>query len=75
MPPEPLLPENNDAWELWMAVHSQWRGAGMGVIGIDHHAVRAAAAELEIEMSPCMWGKINTLEQIGLKQLNNRPDK
>lgn len=69
------MPENDDAWSLWENVCSQWRGAGMGVIGIDHNAVRSRARDLGIEMSECMWGKINALEAHDRKQINRRPDK
>ena len=54
---------------LWTAVHTQWRGAGMGVIGLDYQEVRRWADHLEIDLSPCMWSKIKTLEQWELKEM------
>lgn len=31
-----LLKEHWDAWELYSRMRTQWRGAGMGVIGLDY---------------------------------------
>ena len=35
----------------------------MGVIGLVYAEVRHWAAEMEIDLSPCMWKKIKALEQ------------
>jgi hypothetical protein len=48
---------------------TQWRAGGMGVIGLDYGEVRAAAADMEIELSPCMWGKIRALEAATLDKM------
>ena len=60
--PPDLLPANEDAWALWLAVRTQWRGGGMGVIGLDYAEVRWWASELEVDLSPAMWRKIRALE-------------
>jgi hypothetical protein len=65
------MKQNADAWELWLEVNTQWRGGGMGVIGLDYHAVYAEAARVGIELSVCTMGKIKALERAMLSQLNN----
>jgi len=64
------MPENLEVLDLWEDVRTQWRGAGLGVIGLDYREVRARAAELDIELSECMWRKIRKLERIELKKQN-----
>ena len=66
-----LLTENAEVWELWIEVQTQWRAGGIGVIGLDYHAVYAEAARLEIELSPCVMKKIKALESFTLKRLND----
>jgi len=57
-----LMPENEDALELWFNVKTQWRSAGGGLIGLDYGEVRIRARELDIDMSPLMWRKLKMLE-------------
>lgn len=61
---------NQEALELWMAVRTQFRGAGMGVIGLDYPAVYLEAERLEIELTPRVMGKIKALERVELDRLN-----
>jgi len=65
-----VRPENMEALELWVDVSTQWRGAGMGIVGLDYREVRTRAAELDIDLSECVWGKIRKLERIELKKQN-----
>jgi hypothetical protein len=71
------MPENQDAWELWIAIQTQWRVGGMGVVGLDYAEIRRWAEDLEIDLSPCMWSKIKSLEIYTLKGAgdaeNDRP--
>lgn len=61
------MDENIDAWELWIEVRTQWRGAGMGIVGLDYNALYREAERLEIELSPCNMKKIKCLEAMTLK--------
>ena len=55
--------ENEDAWELWNAVSTQWRIGGMGaLIGLDYTALFRVAEAMEIEMSALLLRKIKRLE-------------
>ena len=67
-----ILPENIEALELWQDVSTQWRGAGLGVIGLDYGEVRIRAKELDIELSECVWRKIRMLEKMELKKQNQK---
>lgn len=71
------MPENNEALELWLAVRTQWRGGGMGVIGLDYAEVRQWAMDLDIDLSPAVWGKIKALEAFELERCHatERNDK
>ena len=65
-----LLPENDEALELWRASGSQWRAGGMGVIGLDYPAVFLVADKLDIDVDHVMLHKIQAMEQAAL--LNQR---
>ena len=62
-----LLPENEDAFDLWSAVKTQWRASAAGLVGLVYGEVRAAARRLEITLSPCTERKIRALEADVLK--------
>ena len=64
------MPENAEALALWQAVITQWRGAGMGIIGLDYREVRWWARELGFILSPGLWSKIRALEIIELRRHN-----
>ncbi|WP_054031245.1 DUF1799 domain-containing protein [Desulfatitalea tepidiphila] len=64
----PLWPENEEAFELWAAVCTQWRGAGLGLVGLDYEEVRKWAGDLEIELTAGVWRKIKALERHVLKR-------
>ena len=51
-------------------MQTQWRVGGMGPVGLDYGEVRRWAADMDIEMSACMWGKIKALETAALKAAN-----
>lgn len=69
------MPENEDAWELWLAVHTQWRMGGMGPCGLDYPAVVQVAGLLGIEMSTPLLRKIQCLERHDLAKLADRNGK
>lgn len=58
----PLFPENEEAFELWLSVRTQWRASGFGLVGLVYSEVRAAARRLDIDLSPCTDRKIRVLE-------------
>lgn len=61
------MPENFEAWELWLEVQTQWRAGGMGVIGLDYHAVYTEAERIGIVLSVCTMKKIKCLERVVLE--------
>lgn len=63
------MEENNEALELYVSVRTQWRGAGMGIIGLDYVALHQAARRLEIDLSPCVMAKISALEAHELERM------
>lgn len=71
----PIMPENMEVLELWQDVSTQWRGAGMTIIGLDYFEVRIRAKELDIELSECVWRKIRKLERMELKNQNKTEEK
>ncbi len=58
------MPVNEEALELWLAVRTQWRAGGLGVVGIDYLAVQQEADRLEIDLNRCLMRKIQALEQV-----------
>lgn len=69
-----IMPENLEVIELWQDVSTQWRGAGMGIVGLDYGEVRIRAKELDIELSECVWSKVRMLERVELKMQNQKED-
>lgn len=68
--PEPILPINQDVWQVWVSVQTQWRAGGFGLIGLDYVAVEAEAERQEIELSRCDWLKLKALEHYELGRHN-----
>ena len=66
------MPENIEAWELWSVVQTQWRGAGLGIIGLDYLAVKEVAFVLEIQMTRPLLDKIRALEAAVMERLHNK---
>jgi len=58
---------NIDAWDLWIEIRTQWRGAGLGIVGLDYSMVYREADRLGIELSDCTMKKIKSLEAHVLK--------
>lgn len=46
----------------------------MGVIGLDYQEVRRWAADLDIDLSPCLWKKIKMLERMALEKQHKKED-
>lgn len=62
------MEENEDAWELYLAVRTQWRASGLGPIGLDYGAVHREAARMGIELSECTMRKLRRIEQAVLEE-------
>jgi len=73
--PPQLIPENIEAIELWLAVQTQWRAGGMGVIGLDYAEVRQWAWDMGIVMTAAMWSKIKVLERHELEAAHAENDR
>ncbi|MBW2024372.1 MAG: DUF1799 domain-containing protein [Deltaproteobacteria bacterium] len=58
-----LRPENQEAWELWQAVQTQWRSGPSGPIGLDYGVMMKVARLLGVDLSPAVFGKIQALEK------------
>jgi len=56
------LPENEDAWELWLNVLTQWRTGTKGVIGLDYNAAALISKTLEIPFDKVVFRKLRLLE-------------
>lgn len=67
-----MMEENEDVWDLWLAVQTQWRGAGLGIVGLDYGTVYRVAESMGIEMSPCNLKKIGALERAELEKMNRK---
>ncbi len=62
------MPENEEAWELWIECQTQWRTSGFGRVGLDYNTVYAEAERLEIDLSICTMKKIKALERYELSR-------
>jgi hypothetical protein len=71
-----LLPENREAWRLWMLAATQWRFQGVMPIGLDYPAVFEIAAVNLIEVTPALFQKLRWLEAyqltMGIKEAKSR---
>jgi len=68
------LPENEDAWELWTNVLTQWRVGPNGVIGLDYNAAAMIAGVIEIEFDKVILRKLRALERSVLKGIHEKQD-
>jgi hypothetical protein len=69
-----LLRENEDAWDLWTNVLTQWRVGPNGVIGLDYNAAAMIAGVIEIEFDKVVLRKLRVLEQSVLKGIHDKQD-
>lgn len=67
-----LLPENEDAYQLWQNSQTQWRTGGMGIVGLDYPAAFRIAKLLDIEISTCLFSKIKALERNALTKWSRK---
>jgi len=59
---------------IYQEVRTQWRGGGMGIIGLDYAEVRHACKELEVVYTRGLKRKIRILEQNVLNSQNKKED-
>jgi hypothetical protein len=65
--PEPVLPEGEALWDLWLAVATQWRFAGTGAVaGLDYGAVDCAARWSGFEMTAWAFRVLRQMEAAAL---------
>ncbi|MCF8094473.1 MAG: DUF1799 domain-containing protein [Desulfobacteraceae bacterium] len=69
------MEENEDAWDLYCALQSQWRVSGFGIVGLDYSQIWPVAEMLEIEVTPDVFRKIRMLEAEELKEQAEKPQK
>lgn len=67
-----MLRENEDAWDLWTNVLTQWRVGPNGVIGLDYNAAAMIAGVIEIEFDKVVLRKLRVLEQSVLKGIHDK---
>ena len=67
---EPELSEEEDeAWDLWLNMVTQWRVGPTGVIGLDYGILPMVARFLGVHLSEAVFRKIRGLEMEVLKSL------
>lgn len=66
-----VLPENQAAVELFVAVQTQWRVAGMGglPVGLDYAGVEAAGRLLGTAMTPVLFDDLRLMEGAALRAM------
>lgn len=62
-----IMPENLEAWQLWLVVNTQWRTGFGGAAGLDYVAVFAVAEVYGLEVTPALFRKIKALEMYELR--------
>lgn len=70
-----ILPENFDAWRLWLNVSTQWRAGGFQIVGLDYPAVFKIAEILYIDVTPDLFLKLRELEKYELDRLRKEADR
>lgn len=70
-----IWPENEEAWELWQHVLTQWRAGGFGLVGLDYRAVEFVAGVIDIPVTKQVLKKIQALERFELSRANEKPDR
>ena len=72
----PVLPENWDACQLYLAVQTQWRTGSMGgLIGLDYNAVDVVLRRRHFSDSPVLFEQLQLMEQTTLEAWKKRTPK
>ena len=72
--PPPLMEANEEAWELWSEVKTQWRSSGFSILGLDYPSLYLEADRLQIPLTPRMMRKIKALEAACLRASHTKPE-
>ncbi len=67
-----LWTPNQEAWELWLAVDTQWRVAAFAVVGLDFSAVFEVAEVFEIVVDKGLFQKLKLLERYELERAKTK---
>jgi len=70
--PSELMPENRDAWDLWLEISTQFEMSMMGRTGLKYEAMYREADRMGISIDNGMKRKIRSLE---VYELNRKPAK
>jgi len=66
-----VLPENWQAFEVFMACQTQWQYAGLGqAVGIQYAALESVMRMMAIEDMPETFQKVRLIEQGALQQIS-----
>jgi hypothetical protein len=68
------MPENEDAWELWLEVATQWRSTGFSILGLDYASLYRETERLQIAPTTRTIRKIKALEALCLEEARHDRD-
>jgi hypothetical protein len=72
----PVLPENWDACQLYLAVQTQWRTSPVGgLIGLDYNAVDVVFRRRRFKDSPVLFEQLQLMERTTLDAWEKRSRK
>jgi len=66
------MSENQEAWQIWNEIKTQWRAGPAGVIGIDYRMINRACHETGIFFTRALKLKIMACESEVLKCLHKQ---
>lgn len=59
---EPILPEAEPLWQLWLGCQTQWRLGVGGAIGLDYVAVAQVATWTSFQVDAWAFGVLRRME-------------
>jgi hypothetical protein len=69
-----LCDENQDAWDLWLEVETQWRMSFSGRVGLDYTVLYQEADRMGIDMEGSTRRKVQYLERLELSRQHEKKD-
>lgn len=66
------MPENTDAWDVFLNCSSSWNTSTGGVTGLDYSAVRSIAEAMGVEWTEDLLRRIKFLESEQLQHFNRK---
>jgi hypothetical protein len=67
------MEQNEEAWELWSEVKTQWRASGFSILGLAYPSLYLEAERLQIKLTPRTMRKIKALEAACLREARKKP--